>query len=70
MNRMQNLINQVAKDKTDNKNKETLKRMQEKASRLNAVSHEKKLKEERGQLERMERQELLNSQMENDAQYA
>ena len=39
-NRMQNLINQVAKDQTDSKNKETLRRMQEKASRMNAIKAE------------------------------
>ena len=38
--RMQNLIDQVQKDKTDVKNKETLHRMKEKVSRINAVSTE------------------------------
>ena len=41
---MQNLIDQVNRDKTDKKNKETLKRMQEKATRMNAVNTEKKRK--------------------------
>ena len=58
---MQNLINQVAKDKTDNKNKETLRRLQEKASRLNAVSNEKRFRDERVFMDKMEREQLLNS---------
>lgn len=44
--------------------------MQEKAARLNAVSHEKRMKEERDIMDRMERQELLISQMQDDAEYA
>ena len=38
---MQNLMAQVNKDKTDMKNKELLKRMQEKAQRINSVQNEK-----------------------------
>ena len=60
---MTNLIDQVAKDKTDNKNKETLFRMKEKVSRINAVSTEKRYKDEQIKCERIERAQLLNSQL-------
>jgi len=53
---MQNLIDQVGRDKIDNKNKESLKRMQQKAVRMNAVSNEKKVKDETINCERMERE--------------
>ena len=54
--RMQNLIKQVAKDKTDSKNKDTLRRMKERVSRLNAVNNEKRMKDENIQMERLERE--------------
>lgn len=53
---MQNLIDQVAKDKTDNKNKETLKRIQDKAAMMNAVSNEKRYKDEIAIIDKMERE--------------
>ena len=49
-------MDQVARDKTDLKNKELLKRMQEKAARINAVTNEKKRKEELDKFEKMERE--------------
>ena len=58
---MQNLIDQVGRDKIDNKNKESLKRMQQKAVRMNAVSNEKKVKDETINCERMEREQLLDT---------
>ena len=67
---MQNLIKQVAKDKTDNQNKDTLRRMKEKASRINAINHEKRLKDENINMEKFERETLLNSQIRNDQVYA
>ena len=39
--KMENLVEQIARDKTDLRNKEYLRRMQEKAARINAVHHEK-----------------------------
>ena len=66
---MQNLIDQVAKDKTDLKNRETLKRMQEKAARINAVNNEKKRKEEEVRLERIDRAQVLQMQHKDDAGY-
>ena len=38
---MQNLVEQVSRDKTDLKNKAILKKMQEKAARINAYTQEK-----------------------------
>lgn len=67
---MQNLIKQVAKDKTDSKNKDTLRRMKEKVSRLNAINTEKRLKDECISMEKKEREELLNSQIKNDQVFA
>ena len=66
---MQNLIDQVGRDKIDNKNKESLKRMQQKAVRMNAVSNEKKVKDETINCERMEREQLLDTQMRDDETY-
>ena len=57
------MIDQVAKDKTDLKNRETLKRMQEKASRINAVNNEKKKKEEQKRIEMIDREQLLMKHM-------
>ena len=67
--RMQNLIDQVARDKTDSKNKETLKRMQQKTAMLNAVQTEQKRKDELNRVEKIEREQLLRSAMENDAEH-
>ena len=66
---MQNLIDQVAKDKTDLKNRETLKHMQEKAARINAVNYEKRRREEEKSLELVDRQQILYQQNQDDAGY-
>ena len=44
--------------------------MKEKASRMNAISTEQRLKDERTFQDKMEREQLLNSQMRNDEVYA
>ena len=67
--RIQNLIDEVARDKVDMKNKETLKRMQEKAQRINALQKEKEKKNEFDKFEKIEREQLLRSQMESDESY-
>ena len=54
--RIQNLIDEVARDKVDLKNKETLKRMQEKAQRINALHREKDKKTEFNKFEKIERE--------------
>ena len=54
--RIQNLIDEVARDKVDLKNKESLKRMQEKAQRLNALQREKDRKNQCTEFERVERE--------------
>ena len=54
--RIQNLIDEVARDKVDLKNKETLKRMQEKAQRINALHREKDKKIEFNKFEKIERE--------------
>ena len=46
---------QVNKDKTDLKNKELLKRMQEKARKMNAYMNEKNQREEQKKIQKMER---------------
>jgi len=56
---MQKLTDQVARDKTDFKNKESLKRMQEKTQKVHAVNNEKKKREGQVKLERLEREQLL-----------
>ena len=59
----------MTRDKTDTKNKETLKRMQEKAARINAFTNEKRRKDDIVKMERIEREQLLSSQMKNDDDY-
>ena len=66
---MQNLIAQASRDKTDMKNKELLKRMQEKAKRINDFTNEKNRKEEQRSVEKMEREQLLKSALKNDNDY-
>ena len=63
---MQKLIDQVTKDKTDLKNREALKRMQEKANWLNAVNNEKRRRNEMEQLERIENETLLRGAVSKD----
>ena len=67
--KMQNLIAQASRDKTDMKNKELLKRMQEKAKRINDFTNEKNRKEEQKSVEKMEREQLLKSALKNDNDY-
>ena len=51
------------------KNKELLKRMQEKAKRINDFTNEKNRKEEQRSVEKMEREQLLKSALKNDNDY-
>eukprot|EP00353_Schmidingerella_taraikaensis_P017141 CAMPEP_0185605506 /NCGR_PEP_ID=MMETSP0436-20130131/4089_1 /TAXON_ID=626734 ORGANISM="Favella taraikaensis, Strain Fe Narragansett Bay" /NCGR_SAMPLE_ID=MMETSP0436 /ASSEMBLY_ACC=CAM_ASM_000390 /LENGTH=68 /DNA_ID=CAMNT_0028236727 /DNA_START=321 /DNA_END=527 /DNA_ORIENTATION=+ len=66
---MQNLVAQASRDKTDMKNKELLKRMQEKAKRIDDFTNEKNRKEELKNVEKMEREQLLKSALEKDNDY-
>ena len=50
------MIDEVARDKVDLKNKDTLKRIQEKAQRINAVHREKDKKNEFNKFEKIERE--------------
>ena len=53
---MQKLVDQVQRDKNDTKNREKLKILQEKSQRINAVTNERKRKEETDKLERLDRE--------------
>lgn len=67
--RMMKLVDQVSRDKTDLKNRETLKKMQEKAAKINAVNNEKRRKEELDRLERFDREQILQRQVEADRKH-
>ena len=67
--RMQNLVEQAARDKTDQRNKELLKRMHEKALRINAITSEKNRKEEIEKVQRMASEQLLQSSLKEAEEY-
>ena len=66
---MQTLITQLAKEKTETKNKEHWRRINEKTQKINAVNNERMRKDGFAKSGKIDDQDMLHTRMRDDADY-